>query len=128
MTSILFMADTNRDQLVLGSPSKKASTTRTDIEANGKGDIEFSAFDLIDSRDDPYQSFRTTQIESQLKSSLNMLPVSLREMARLKFLEERSVEEIPTTLCLSGSATQSRLYRARKLISSMDSELIRTPC
>lgn len=64
-------------------------------------------------------------MESYLKNSLTMLPVSLREVVRLKFLEERSVEEIATTLCLCGCATKSRLYRARKLISSMDSELIR---
>lgn len=110
----------------LGLLRKRHRRRETNIETTDKDGIALSVLDLIDPRNDPDQNFRTNQLENHLESSLDMLPLSLRRVARLKFVEEQSVEEISTTLCLSVSATKSRLYRARKLISLMDSELIRT--
>ncbi|HVU44827.1 MAG TPA: sigma-70 family RNA polymerase sigma factor [Terracidiphilus sp.] len=74
---------------------------------------ETYVLEVIDGRPDPEQICDQQQRLSRLMHSISRLPLSLRQTAELRMIEDRSTDEVAELLGLSRLAVKTRLHRAR---------------
>ena len=74
---------------------------------------ETYTLDITDNGPGPEQICDQQQRLGRLLRSIKRLPVSLRETAELRILEDRSTDEVAEMLGLSKLAVKTRLHRAR---------------
>lgn len=61
-----------------------------------------------------YDEIERKELQQKLENTLNDLPHDYRLILRLKYIEEKSVQEIAKMLLKTFKATESLLYRARQ--------------
>ncbi len=74
---------------------------------------ETYTLDVIDNGPGPEQICDQQQRLGRLMHSIKRLPVSLRETAELRILQDRSTDEVAEMLGLTRLAVKTRLHRAR---------------
>ena len=75
---------------------------------------DFFSLDPPDSRPNPEQHCRDSELEATLYRLIKRLPSSFRSVFVMRYLHEWSTEETANTLGISVAATKSRLLRARR--------------
>lgn len=78
---------------------------------------ESSKIELADPADDPETQLIRGEVQRQIDTLLNQLPVELRECVILRELEELSYKEIAEIIEAPIGTVMSRLWRARRLLS-----------
>jgi RNA polymerase sigma-70 factor (ECF subfamily) len=69
-----------------------------------------------DPAEDPEGHFSRREKEERLAGAIQRLPLTLRQVVQMKFMEGRSGEEVSQTLGISVAAAKSRLARAKMVL------------
>jgi RNA polymerase sigma-70 factor, ECF subfamily len=75
--------------------------------------------DVQDIRPDPETQHRESELKELLHRRINELPCGLRDVCRMRYIDEVSVEMTAAILGLSIAATKSRSFRAQRRIAEM---------
>jgi RNA polymerase sigma-70 factor (ECF subfamily) len=92
----------------------KVKLVSVDEEIGGSEGPMF--MDLPELRPNPEQCYRGVQSQEQLRLAISGLPQTCRDALLLYQADEKSLDEIATSLGVSVSAVKSRLVRARRLL------------
>lgn len=80
----------------------------------GDGEEDSSPMEIPDERYDPVRLAEGRERQRILKTAIDQLPVSQREMILLRDIRGLSYEEIGQVLSLESGTVKSRLFRARE--------------
>lgn len=86
---------------------------------------ETYVLEVVDASPDPEQICDQQQRLGGLMRSIGRLPLSLRQTAELRILEDRSTDEVAELLGLSRLAVKTRLHRARLRLARSHSKRTR---
>jgi RNA polymerase sigma-70 factor, ECF subfamily len=100
----------------LMSLRKKRGYIETSIDATND-DCGFQYhWEPTDPAEDPEGHFSRREREELLGGAIQQLPLKLRQVVQMKFIEGRSGEEVSQTLGISLAAAKSRLARAKTVL------------
>ena len=91
--------------------NKRAATFSIDDVRVGDDNV---TVELPDRRDTPEACLGRDQVDSVLRREVNRIPPLMREVVRLRDLEQRPMLEVAELLGISIAAAKSRLLRARR--------------
>lgn len=88
---------------------------------------EGQTFQVADSKVDPEESLMRDQAVSVIRNAVHALPISLRQYASRRYLEELSHEQVASSLGISLAAGKSRSLRARQRLESSLGHIFKRP-
>jgi RNA polymerase sigma-70 factor (ECF subfamily) len=92
---------------------KKSTCKELSIDGTNDGLEIINRVELLDRSEDPESCYARREREALLTRAMLRLRPALRDVIRLRHLEECSIEELAESLGISLTAAKSRLLRAR---------------
>jgi RNA polymerase sigma-70 factor (ECF subfamily) len=93
---------------------KRRARPELSLTLTQEGSDESACLNFKDSAPDPEEVCAYRQLQANLMRAIRRLSPNLREVVRVRLVEECSVSEVADKLNISEAAAKSRLYRARR--------------
>jgi RNA polymerase sigma-70 factor, ECF subfamily len=93
---------------------KKRSSLKYSVDSSVFEDSMSESIEPRDHRDNPEQTYARRQTEDRLKKAIQRMSPKYRTVVELHQINDLSLNEIASSLCISVGAVKSRLLRARR--------------